>query len=192
MTESIFRGGLVFLEEVGIYDVVLPFLLVFTLVFALLEKTKVLGVESSTRDSSDKVKYPKRNLNSMVAFVISFFVIASSKLVALINQTVSHVFILLLLSVMFLLVAGSFGKDEEFGLTGSAKNFAMIVMGIAIVIIFLNAMGWIQLLYEFLRDHWSSDGVSAVIFLVIIVIFIIYVTKPKSSSEKKESDDSSD
>ena len=39
---SVFRGALVFLDEIGIYDVVLPFLLVFAVVFAIFEKTKVL------------------------------------------------------------------------------------------------------------------------------------------------------
>ena len=41
--QSVFRGIIEFFEKIGIYDVVLPFLLVFTIVFAILEKTKVFG-----------------------------------------------------------------------------------------------------------------------------------------------------
>ena len=60
-----FRGVIVFLEKLGVYDVVLPFLLVFTIVFAILEKTRVLGT-----DDIDGKPWPKKNLNAVVAFVV--------------------------------------------------------------------------------------------------------------------------
>ena len=62
-----FREIINFFDNIGIFDVVLPFLLVFTIVFALLERTKVFGVE----DIEGK-KYTKKNLNSVAAFVIAF------------------------------------------------------------------------------------------------------------------------
>ena len=62
---STLRGVLGFFVDIGIYDVVLPFLLVFTIVFAIFDKTKVLGTEVI-----DGHKYPKKNLNAIVAFVI--------------------------------------------------------------------------------------------------------------------------
>ena len=46
---STFREVLLFFEQIGIYDVVLPFLLVFTIVFAILEKTKLFGTEGLHR-----------------------------------------------------------------------------------------------------------------------------------------------
>ena len=78
--ESAFRNVLGFFESVGIYDVLLPFLLVFTIMFAILEKTKVLGTEVINNET-----VPRRNLNSLAAFSIAFFVIANQKLVAIIN-----------------------------------------------------------------------------------------------------------
>src|SRR3989344_8777090 len=50
------------LEGWGLTDVMLPFLLVFTLLFAVLEKTKVLGDQ-------------KRNLNLTISLVISLLVV---------------------------------------------------------------------------------------------------------------------
>jgi len=186
MAESVFRGGLAFLEQVGVYDVVLPFLLVFTLVYALLEKTKVLGVQKDPY-SKDKTEYAKRNLNSMVAFVIAFFVIASSQLVALINQTVSHVFILLLLSVMFMLVVGTFGKDEEFFFEKKYQHIFAWIMGVAIVFIFLNAVGWLEIAYDFLKVNWSTEVVSSLLFIGAIAIFIAIISKPvKTTNSTKK------
>ena len=54
---SAFRSALDFFVQLGIYDVVLPFLLVFTLVFAFLEKSRVYGTEKV----GDK-EIPKKNL----------------------------------------------------------------------------------------------------------------------------------
>jgi len=56
---SAFRGVVDFFGEIGLFDVVLPFLLVFTVVFAILEKTKVFGIEEI-----EGKKYTRKNLNS--------------------------------------------------------------------------------------------------------------------------------
>ena len=43
--ESVFRGIISLFTKLGVYDIILPFLLVFTIMFAILEKTKILGSE---------------------------------------------------------------------------------------------------------------------------------------------------
>ena len=106
---STFRTAIEFFDKIGIYDVVLPFLLVFTIVFAILEKTKLFGQEEI-----DGKKYTRKNLNSMTSFVIAFLVVASSKLVATITDISSQVVVLLFLSVFFLLLVGSFFSESEF------------------------------------------------------------------------------
>ena len=83
--QSVFRGGVEVLADIGVYDVVLPFLLVFTIVFAILEKTKVLGV-----DKIDGQEIGKKNLNSMIAFVVALLVIASTQIIGIINQVMSY------------------------------------------------------------------------------------------------------
>ena len=101
--QSIFRGVITFLGKVGVYDVILPFLLVFTIVFAILDKTKVLGTEKV-----EGREVTKKNINSIVAFVIGFLVIASTKLVAVINEVMANIVLLLILVVSFLLLVGVF------------------------------------------------------------------------------------
>src|SRR3989344_2103770 len=105
---SSFREALGFLADIGVYDVVLPFVLVFVIVFAIFEKTRVFG----TYTYQDGKEYPKKNLNSMVAFVIAFFVIASSQLVETITKISANVVVLLVGIVFFLLLAGSFHKED--------------------------------------------------------------------------------
>jgi hypothetical protein len=181
---SSFRTALTFFDKLGVYDVVLPFLLVFTLVFAILEKTKIFGTEKV--EGKD---ITRKNLNGMSAFVIAFFVVASVRLVGIINQVVSNVVLLLVLSICFLLLVGSFHTGEkEFALEKGWRTAFMWIMFIGIVLIFLNALGWLEIIYENLFYRFDTVVVSSIVLVIIIVAFIFYVTKEpgKKSSEKKE------
>jgi len=133
---SAFRNMFGFLEKLGVFDVILPFLLVFTIIFAVLEKTKVLGLETV----NDK-KVARKNLNAMVAFVAAFLVIASAQLVSIINEVVANVVLVSILSICFLMLVGTFYGDAEFKFKEGSTWFKALtlLMFIAIVIIFLNA-----------------------------------------------------
>jgi hypothetical protein len=181
MTEaSTFRTTLIFFDKLGIYDVILPFLLVFTIVFAILEKTRVLGTEKIDGSTTSK-----KNLNSLVAFVIAFLTIASSSIVGVINKTASHIVILLLLSVFFLLLIGSFMKETEEGvfLEGPWKIIFMIIMFVGIIFIFLNALPgregqtWLDEIFKFLGNFNNSNVVSSIILIIVVVGFIAFIVK---------------
>ncbi|MCK4521159.1 MAG: hypothetical protein KAU20_01205 [Nanoarchaeota archaeon] len=184
---STFRNIIEFFDEIGIYDVILPFLLIFTIVFAILEKTKIFGTEEV-----DGVKYTKKNLNSMAAFVIAFMVIASSKLVELITQVSSQVVILLLLSIFFLLLVGSFFKEGEgVFLEGGWKIAFMVIMFLGILGIFLQAIQtkhgepWLEWFWDYMVDHWTSTGVGSIILALVVIGIMMYVVMENKSSAKK-------
>ncbi len=180
--QSVFRGVIDFFFKLGVYDVVLPFLLVFSIVFAILEKTKVLGVEEMGGKP-----YTKKNLNAITAFVIAFLVVASARLVSVINQAMSHVVILLFLGVSFLILVGLFMGSKEFTLEKFPMwmNFFLWFMFIGIVLIFLNALGWLQDLLNFIRSNYQTDWVSSLLLLVFIVAFMYWVTKPTTEAKKE-------
>lgn len=186
--ESAFRGVIVFFSRLGIYDVILPFLLVFTIVFAILEKTKVLGVE----DIEGK-KYTKKNLNAIVAFVIGFLVVASTNLVRIINQTASHMVLLLFLSVFFLLLVGSFMKEAEgVFLEGGWKVAFMAIMFIGILVIFLNALQteagetWLNWLLRQLTENINSTAVGSIVLLIVVILFMFFAVRDRKPEKKKE------
>ncbi|MDP7180711.1 MAG: hypothetical protein QF824_05575 [Candidatus Woesearchaeota archaeon] len=190
MAESVFRGIISFFGEIGLFDVVLPFLLVFTIVFAIFEKTKVFGTEDI-----DGKKYTKKNLNAMASFVISFLVIASSRLVEIVTTVSSQVIILLMLSVLFLLLIGSFMREgDPIFLEGGWKVFFMFIMFIGIVIIFLNAIKtpagdtWLQTFWDVVSGGKTSNAIGSVILILIIVFFMMFVMKEPGKGEKKESE----
>ncbi len=190
VVESPLRGVIEFFGEIGLYDVVLPFLLVFTIVFAIFEKTRVLGEETI-----DNKKYSRKNLNTMAAFVIAFLVVASSKLVAIISTVSSQMVVLLMLAVLFLLLVGSFYKEGEFDLSKGWKVFFSVIMFIGIVLIFLNAIefegeSWLNIFWSWVSGNNASNAVGSIVLLILIVLCVWFIvterekTSPKSESSK--------
>ena len=169
------------MNDLGVYDVVLPFLLCFTIVFAILEKTKVLGEEKVGKDE----KVPRKNLNAMVAFTTAFFVIASAQLVEVLTQVSGQVVILLMLGVFFLMLVGSFYEKKEWeeGKLGWPRITFMIIMFVGIIVIFMNAIetdsgeSWWDYSWNWLDANWSSPEIASIILIIGIIIFMMWVTK---------------
>ncbi|MBI1935492.1 hypothetical protein HYS31_03550 [Candidatus Woesearchaeota archaeon] len=180
------RDVLNFFEKIGLFDVVLPFLLVFTIVFAILEKTKVLGM-----DEIDGKKYTKKNLNAIAAFVLAFLVVASSQIVEIITSVSANAVVVLFLAVLFLLLVGSFYKEgESVYLEGPWKLTFTVIVFVAIVGIFLNAIKtsdgttWLEAMTSFTGSGSSNEVIGSVVLLLIIVMFIAYAVKePSKKSE---------
>ena len=186
-----FREVIEFFDTIGVFDVVLPFLLVFTIVFALLERTKVFGV-----DEIEGKKYTKKNLNSVAAFVIAFLVVASSELVGIITKVSSNFVVLLFLIVLFLLLVGSFFMEQPHGvfLEGGWRTGFMVLVFIVLIFIFLDAIpsdgpgeNLLDEILDFFDGTNKGEFVGSVILIILIVLFIAYITQDRhpSHTEKK-------
>ena len=189
---SVFGESLGFLDTIGVFDVVLPFLLVFTIVFSLLEKTRIFGVEKVGDN-----EFTKKHLNSLAAFVMAFFVIASSKLVALITEISANVVILMLAGLFFLLLAGTFHQQtpEGYFLKGRFKNLFMGIMFIGLVGIFLNALensegeSWLEVILGWMRGFSDNVSVASVVLILVVIGLMYWITggfgTPVGSNDKK-------
>jgi len=191
MPDSTFRGVIDFLGDIGIYDVVLPFILIFTVVFAILEKTKVFGFEEV-----DGEKYTKKNLNSMTAFVIAFLAIASTRVVATINESMANITVLLLVLISFLLLIGTFFKEGEdvYLEKGPWRTWFMIGTGIAVALIFLHAIPtddgepWLEWFWDYLEDNWDQNWVGSLILVVVVIAIMFFIVRDYPKRTKKDDD----
>ncbi len=173
-----------FLEKFGFFDVVLPFLLVFTLIFAILEKTKILGTE--------KVKgevVPRRNINSMASFAIAMFVVAAGQIVEIIRQALPMIILILIALISFMMLAGSLMSNKEFNFEERKgwKVFLTIVLFISVILIFLGVIkhesgySWLSIIWNYIVENWTTGPlVSSMVFLGIIVLVIWFVMKKPS------------
>ena len=180
--ESVFRNVLGFFVKIGVYDVILPFLLVFTLMFAILEKTKVLGTDNGKPDGASKA-----NLNAIIAFTTGFFVIASTRLVAIISEVMANVVLLVILSICFMMLVGTFWGTGEFTLQKHKGwfSFFMFAMFLGVVMIFLNALGWLTKITLWLSAHWTENATASIILIIIVIGFIVFITHEKEAEKEK-------
>jgi hypothetical protein len=180
-----------FFQRIGIYDVVLPFLLTFTITFAIFEKSKILGTEVI----EEKV-YTKKNLNAMAAFVIAFMVIASGKLVETITRVSANVVVLILLGIFFLLLLGTFyapKEKEPIALEKGWKTTFTVIMFIGVVVVFLDAIrtevgqSWLDVLLGYLGQFWTSTAVASIILIIFLIVFVVVmVREPKEEKEEEK------
>ena len=195
MTETVLGGTITFLAKIGVYDVVLPFLLVFALMFAFLEKTKVLGVEVIKDASGNEHIYTRKNMNAVVAFTAAFFVIASSQLVRIISEVMANTIILIVAGVSFLLAIGVTHTGEgEFDLAtmgnGQWKKWFWVANLVGILLIFFNALGWLHDIYAFVSNNWNNSAVITVVLIALFAGMIIWLTgSPRAKSAEEESKD---
>src|SRR3989338_6054647 len=137
MAQTVLGRVIIFFQQIGIYDVVLPFLLTFAIVFAILEKSMVFGKEPGTQ-------LPRKNLDAVVAFTVAFLVLASAQLVETITTVSARMVVLMLLVVAFLMLAGMFFKGEaEFKdhlLKEKWNLFFIVIMFVGVVFVFLASI----------------------------------------------------
>ena len=188
MVDSTFRESFTFLDKIGVFDVILPFLLVFTIVFAILEKTRVFGTEVVEGKT-----YTKKNLNSLASFAIAFFAVASAQVVHAITQISANVVILLLASVLFLALVGSFhhqADDKGFALQGVWQVLFILIMFVSLFGIFLNAIEsdgktWLQWVFDWLSQFSSNVSVATIVLVGIVIAAMIYITKAEKPPAAK-------
>ncbi|MBS3152958.1 hypothetical protein J4426_00110 [Candidatus Woesearchaeota archaeon] len=186
---SSLQNALQFFKELGLFDVVLPFILVFALVYAVLEKTMILG-----KEKYGEMEVPNKNLNAAISFVVAMLVIASSQIVGVINEALPNLVLLMVVSLMFLLLIGVFVGTGEFNFAKKHKgaNIAiMIAMFIGVVLVFLAAIRdssgrtWLDYAWTFMIEQWSGTIFSSLLIFIVIILAIIYVTgSPKPHTEK--------
>jgi len=172
-----------FFQNFGLFDVVLPFLLVFTMVFAILEKTMILGKEGGKENAK-----PRKNLNSMVAFVIALLSVASNQVVTALQVAIPNIVLLMVISISFLMLVGTFATTGEFDLSSKHKGYYaafVAAMLIGVILIFLYAVklksgeSWLEYAYTYVMNSWGGSVVSSILLLAVIVGAIIFITYNK-------------
>ena len=180
-----FRSMIDSLHYWGIFDVILPFILIFTIVFAVLEKTKILG------STDDQVK----KYSMMIALVVGMSVIFSHyyritipgttrTAVEAINAALPQVSLLLVAIVMVLLTLGLWTGKRADGSAGPGKVFTLL-SGALVIVIFIVSMGWWNLPY-WAWNLLRSDVIALVIAILVFGIIMKFITGTSKTPEQKE------
>lgn len=151
------------MADMGVFSYVIPFLLIFAVVFAILQKTKILG--------------ENRSVEAIVAIAVG--------LLALVNDHVPRFFATIFprfgigLSIfLVLIILVGFFYTEDNGKPGAALKWIGWLTGIGVVV-------WALVDWNFWGDglgfsSWFGEYFWALIVLAIIIAVVVVVAKSGS------------
>ncbi|MFA6073681.1 MAG: hypothetical protein WC758_06200 [Candidatus Woesearchaeota archaeon] len=180
-----FRNIIFSLEQVGVLDVIMPFILIFTIIYAVLQKTKILG--------KDQAGMPKKNFNVIISLVMALGVVIPHvtgrnlygiSVVDIINNALPNVALVAVIIVMILLTIGVFGKEFDIG--QGYGGFFVIAAFLIIGFIFAASAGWFQQgsVPSWLYFIYDSQFQALVVALLVFGIIIYFITKDDTQKPK--------
>jgi hypothetical protein len=159
-----------FLQNPIFSQYLLPFLLVFFIVFAILERTKLFGEG-------------KRQLNALTAFVIGLILVGAIFPTHIIQNMILFLTVAIVLIFVILLIWGFiFGDEKEFKLHGTLKWILGIGAGIAFIIAVIFATGFNSNISNFFSNSSLNQAIltNGIFIVVIAVALALVLIKPKS------------
>jgi hypothetical protein len=153
-------------------EFILPFLLIFVLVFAILQRTKLLGED-------------KKQVDALVALAVGLIFIAIQPakdfVIAFLPWIGVGIAVIFVFLVLYGFVAGDLSGDK-------IPNWMKVVFGILSGLFVIGIILWITGWYKLITAiDWNSSFWINVILIVVIVATIIIVLKGVGGkSEKKE------
>lgn len=178
------------LSSIGFFSVVLPFLLIYVIVFSILEKSNIFSGGNS------EIKNVK-STNAIIAFIFALFVVASLQTVTLIQSLITQIGIFIVFILVILLLLGFlFGESykeifvKDGKLTSSSKVFSGIIF-LIVLIILLNLLGVLTWIYNFFSG-FSVNGIisnstfSTAFVLILIAVIIYFVSKGEDKTPKED------
>lgn len=166
------------LESWGLTDVLLPFLLIFVVIFAILQKTKILGEG-------------RRRFNAIISLVIALLVVIphvlgtyppNADIVDIINTAIPNVSVIVVAIVMLLIIIGILGGERNW-MGGSLSGWIAILAFIIIIWIFAAAAGKLPG-WEWFNQTFGSDTLAIVVMILVFAVIVWWITKGEPSEEK--------
>lgn len=142
-------------------DFILPFALIFFIVFAILEKTKILGDE-------------RKQLNAMLAFVIALIFLGFAAPKDFVANMILFLSVAIVVVLVFLMLYGfATGGESDFGISNGFKWFVGVLAFISVVIAVVWASGIDLGIFGSLFDQtWSRMFWTNFFFVVVIAAAI--------------------
>ena len=134
---------------------ILPFVLVWTLIFAILEKTNLLGEG-------------RRQINAIIGLVVGLILIAFPFSNNIVVQLMPFLAVAAVVLLVFMLLYGFISGGDKVELHPSIKWPLIIILILAIISAFLIFAGWWDPVYDLL--FYNETGIQIVINILIVVV----------------------
>ena len=179
---------LTLLNNLGLFNVILPFLLVYAIMYGILSKYKILGDPFA---EGDKGKVA-RSLISIVSASTGFFIVGSANVVLSLKTLIPYV-VLFLLTVFFLILAISpfLQREEKSGEVQMGNRTRTILLASSIIIFTLMVI-FILGLYNYINSALTSPVLSLsqsfieTLAILTIMLGIAYWAVKPEKDQKSE------
>lgn len=178
-TSNFFSGGQIGVlltewEQAGVFAYMLPFLLIFALVFGLLSKINVFG---HAQDASKG-----KGINAIISVAVALMALQFNVVSVFFAEIFPRMGVALSIILVILVVAGLFIP------TNKENNWFLMVLSIIVFVIIatvilnsMDALGWLSNI-PWLENIWNQYG-SVIIFVLVIVAVIFAATREKNTNK---------
>lgn len=141
---------------------ILPFALMFVLIFAILQRTKILGTS--------------KQIDSIVSFIFAVIFVAVSPAVGVTIKIIPIIAVAIVILLVFMLMWGFIGGNVPV-MNNGLKITAGIMMFITLVISVLWATDTLSVVLSVFKLSWGDKIVSSLmLFIFIAIIFAVVLT----------------
>ena len=113
-----------YLRSIGFFDIILPFILVYALIYGLLMRIKLFGKGEDRR---------VRSLNSLISFAFAGIIVGSANTVQAIKESIP-IIIVFLIVVLGIVLVGSFTLAQEYEKLVQTKKWQAIGLLLTIML----------------------------------------------------------
>ena len=172
MASSLMSNLGTYLDQLAVLDFFLPFILVFTITFAILQKSEILGPKS-------------KNFNVVVALVLGLlFVIPhitgtyplGYDPVQIMNDSLPTISLVAIASIMVLLLLGLFNRE----FSEKAQPIIILIAAGFVVYSFGAALNWWSNPSSTF-SWWTVDLTQLIIIILVFGIIVTFITKDDTS-----------
>ncbi|MFW6024742.1 MAG: hypothetical protein ACOCRX_00210 [Candidatus Woesearchaeota archaeon] len=174
----------------GVAWYALPFIIIFTVIFGVLDKAKLFA-----KDDKSNMKSTYVVISSIFAFLGTYFInfgydAQSQRLRDALTHAVPVSIVFIVASLFIIVLIASFGLDKSFYkllFGGKAKGFQfssiiVILSLLIIVLIFLNSLNIFSFPPAF--SFLNSDALSYFVPILIFGLIVTYVTKEPDGNDE--------
>jgi hypothetical protein len=162
-------AGLTFLQSPALTKFVYPFLLIFFIIFAVLEKTKVFGDD-------------KKQINALIAFVIGFIFVSAIFPKEMVGNLILFLTVAIVIVFVILLLWGFVAGEEGLKLSGAPKALKwaigfVIVIAVAFAVFWaagIDMSSWFNTLFH---SSWSDTFWTNFLFVIMVAAALAVVMK---------------
>ena len=172
---AFFTRGVQALDTLGISDVLLPFLLVFTIVFAVIHKSKMFGEQ-------------KKNIDVMVALIMGLAVIIPHvtnsyppdwDVVNIMNAALPNVSLVIIAILAIMLIIGLLGGTPTW--SGSNLNGIIVILAFVTVVYIFGSAANFWTISDKLWFLSDPDTQALVVVILVFGILVSFITKDEGT-----------